>query len=72
MTLPRLEAEESLMAAQRTALGSGTLTRQAAARLDRQLVDQARGTGRRPAVSLRPDQAAALGIGYVVTKDSDA
>lgn len=59
--IPRLEAEESLQAATRTAVGSGTLTKHDSSRIQRQWADISRTAAarvRRPS----PGQLADMGI----------
>jgi hypothetical protein len=68
--LPRLEAEESLLAVQRGLVGSAALKRETASGVVREWQRTAAPAGTQPrARRLRPEMVGGLGIGYrVVTK----
>lgn len=67
--LPRLQAEESLLAVRRTGLGVGAFARHDARKLTEAWVAAAHATpsGRRPTQHASPDILATMGIGVRVT-----
>jgi hypothetical protein len=69
--LPRLQAEESLLTADRVALGAGTLKQDAARELGRRWERATRDPGARDSrarVKLTPGDLAAMGIRYKVVE----
>lgn len=63
--MPRLEAEESLLVAQRVALGSGSYKKDDARRLTHRWTNQARGPRiSESAAAVNPRELAGMGIGF--------
>jgi hypothetical protein len=69
-SIPALTAEESLVASERVALGSGSLDRHDAKQLRRDWRETAFGRVRVKAQKVAPADLAALGIGYHVVEPS--
>jgi hypothetical protein len=70
--LPRLAAEEAMLAATEVGIGMGAIERDEARRIARTWERAANPTYERPkAQKLTPDQLQALGIGYVVVEKSN-
>lgn len=65
--LPRLEAEESLLTANRISMGGGQLKPDVAARIERHWHDQITPRAETPAPR-RPDPAALRALGFAVRK----